>query len=42
MNPNLEPIPVLLADDHAMVRAGVRQFLEHTAEVCVVFEASNG
>ena len=24
-----EPIRVILADDHAVVRAGIRQFLEH-------------
>ena len=33
---------VILADDHALVRAGIRQFLEHSAEIEVVFEASNG
>lgn len=33
---------VLLADDHAMVRAGIRQFLEHTDELEVVAERSNG
>jgi DNA-binding NarL/FixJ family response regulator len=35
-------IRVLLADDHIVVRAGIRQFLEQNADIKVVAEASNG
>lgn len=35
-------IRVLLADDHAVVRAGIRQFLEHSGDIEVVAEASDG
>jgi DNA-binding NarL/FixJ family response regulator len=35
-------IRVLLADDHVIVRAGIRQFLEQTSDIQVVAEASNG
>jgi len=35
-------IRVLLADDHAVVRAGIRQFLEHDPHIEVVAEADDG
>lgn len=35
-------IRVLLADDHAIVRAGIRQLLEHSGDILVVAEASDG
>ncbi len=35
-------IRVLLADDHAVVRAGIRQFLEHAPDIMVVAEADDG
>lgn len=35
-------IRVLLADDHAIVRAGIRQFLEQAADLQVVAEADDG
>lgn len=35
-------IHVLLADDHAVVRAGIRQFLEHAPDIIVVAEADDG
>lgn len=35
-------IRVLLADDHAVVRAGIRQFLEHAPDMQVVAEADDG
>jgi len=35
-------IRVLLADDHAVVRAGIRQFLEHAGDIDVVAEADDG
>jgi DNA-binding NarL/FixJ family response regulator len=36
------PIRVLLADDHAVVRAGIRQFLESADDIQVVAEAGDG
>ncbi|MDP3450891.1 MAG: response regulator transcription factor [Anaerolineaceae bacterium] len=36
------PIRVLLADDHVVVRAGIRQFLEQSSDIQVIAEASNG
>jgi len=36
------PIKVLIADDHAFYREGVRAFLNSTADIEVVGEASNG
>src|SRR5450830_332300 len=36
------PIHVLLADDHVVVRAGIRQFLEQSTDIQVVAEASDG
>lgn len=37
-----EPLRVLLADDHAIVRKGIREFLEEDGEVVVVAEAADG
>lgn len=37
-----ELIRVLLADDHAVVRAGIRQFLEQAEDIQVVAEADDG
>lgn len=37
-----EPITVLLADDHAMVRRGVRAYLETHADMHIVGEAASG
>lgn len=37
-----EPIRVLLADDHAVVRAGIRQFLEQAPDIMIVAEADDG
>lgn len=44
MNASASPssIRVLLADDHAVVRAGIRQFLEFAGDISVVAEASDG
>jgi DNA-binding NarL/FixJ family response regulator len=42
MSSNYEPIHVLLADDHAIVRAGIRQFLERSGDIHVVAEADDG
>ena len=36
------PLRVLLADDHAVVRKGIREFLEEDGEIAVVAEASDG
>jgi DNA-binding NarL/FixJ family response regulator len=36
------PIRVVLADDHAVVRKGIREFLEASGEIMVVAEASDG
>jgi DNA-binding NarL/FixJ family response regulator len=38
----VDPIIVLLADDHVIVRAGIRQFLEQNSGIKVIAEASNG
>jgi DNA-binding NarL/FixJ family response regulator len=37
-----DPIRVLLADDHAIVRAGIRQFLERAGDIQVIAEADDG
>ena len=37
-----EPITVLLVDDHALVRQGVRAFLETQGDIAVVAEADSG
>jgi len=37
-----EPVTVLLVDDHAMVRQGVRAFLETQDDITVVAEAASG
>lgn len=42
MSARTEPIRVLLADDHAIVRAGIRQFLERSSDIRVVAEADDG
>jgi DNA-binding NarL/FixJ family response regulator len=36
------PIRVLVADDHRVVRKGLRTFLASTGDICVVGEASDG
>ena len=41
-NPELTLISVILADDHAVVRAGIRQFLEHSKKIQIIGEASDG
>ncbi len=38
----LEPITVLLVDDHSLVRKGVRGFLETQPDIVVVAEANTG
>ncbi len=42
MNAERNPIRVLLADDHAVVRAGIRQFLESAGDIQVIAEAGDG
>jgi len=37
-----ETIRVLLADDHVLVRQGIRQFLEESGDIVVVAEAGDG
>jgi DNA-binding NarL/FixJ family response regulator len=37
-----QPIRVVLADDHAVVRKGIREFLEEEGDIAVVAEASDG
>ncbi len=37
-----EMIQIILADDHAVVRAGIRQFLEHAPDIHVIAEADDG
>jgi len=38
----MQPIRVLLADDHGLVRAGIRALLNQMPEITIVAEASNG
>jgi DNA-binding NarL/FixJ family response regulator len=38
----MKPIRVLIADDHAMIREGLRQLLEMQADIEVVGEAKDG
>jgi DNA-binding NarL/FixJ family response regulator len=40
--PDTSPIRVILADDHAVVRAGIREFLESAEGIQVVAEAGDG
>lgn len=42
MSNNPEKISVILADDHAVVRTGIRQILEHGGDIEVIAEAENG
>ncbi len=42
MGTDNKPIRVLLADDHAVVREGIRQFLEHAGDIQVVAQAADG
>jgi DNA-binding NarL/FixJ family response regulator len=42
MPPKSAPIRVLLADDHAIVRAGIRRFLEQPGDIQVIAEAGDG
>jgi NarL family two-component system response regulator LiaR len=42
MSEHQSSIRVLLADDHAVVRAGIRQFLEQADDIEVVAEADDG
>jgi DNA-binding NarL/FixJ family response regulator len=37
-----KPLRVVLADDHVMVRQGIRQFLEEEGDITVVAEAADG
>ena len=37
-----KPVRVILADDHAVVRKGIREFLEMSGNVIVLAEASDG
>lgn len=42
MSPESGSINVLLVDDHAIVREGIRQILEHEPDISVVGEADSG
>jgi NarL family two-component system response regulator LiaR len=42
MQPSQDKIRILIADDHAVVREGTRQILEHEADLEVVAEACDG
>lgn len=37
-----QPNRIVLADDHTVVRAGIRQILEHAGAIVVIAEAENG
>jgi len=38
----VDPIRILLADDHKLVRAGIRSLLQRLPDIEVVAEASDG
>ncbi|NLW92917.1 MAG: response regulator transcription factor [Syntrophomonadaceae bacterium] len=38
----MDPLKVIIADDHRLVRAGIRSLLEELADVEVIAEAGNG
>ncbi len=38
----MDKIRVVIADDHAIMRVGIRNILSRSSEICVVGEASNG
>jgi DNA-binding NarL/FixJ family response regulator len=38
----VDSIRVILADDHALVRAGIRKFLESAEDIQVIAEADDG
>ncbi len=42
MTKSKTPVRVLVADDHAIFRDGLRKLLEGADEVTIVGEASNG
>lgn len=42
MSSSPHPIRVLLADDHTVVRAGIRRFLEQPGDIEIVAEADDG
>lgn len=42
MKPTRAPIRVILADDHAVVRKGIREFLEEDPGIIVVAEGADG
>jgi DNA-binding NarL/FixJ family response regulator len=42
MNEESHEIKVVLADDHAVVRSGIRQFLESAVDIKVIAEAEDG
>ncbi len=42
MSPTMPEVKLLIADDHAVVRQGIRQILSDAPEVHIVAEAANG
>ena len=42
VNKIIKPIHVILADDHTLVRAGIRALLEKLPDVKVIGEAGDG
>ncbi len=42
MSATSNPIRVLIADDHVIVRAGIRQVLEHAPDIQIIAEAGDG
>src|SRR5512133_2634222 len=38
----MDKIRVVIADDHTIMRVGIRNILSRSSEICVVGEASNG
>ena len=42
MNAALDTIKIMLVDDHALVRKGIRSLLEDEEDLAVIAEASSG
>jgi len=39
---DVQPIRIVIADDHAVVRKGIREFIEEEGDIQVVAKANDG